>query len=169
AYQGYGSLIDSNIFKGVNRGVYGRTLVNSLNVTNNSWEASVTGGSSAMEFDGSESLGDAIYGLLVFGNTIEMPNYQYGVTLTNVIASNFINNSFYDGTMGSPSLFDYNVLNASSDNTFILGFHWSATTAFGGQFTALMTSTIIGGKDSRVDLSGLGTVGSELANNVIVR
>src|SRR4029077_12827546 len=90
AYQGYGSLIDSNIFKGLNRGVYGRTFVNSLNVTNNSWEASVTGGSSAMEFDGSESLGDAIYGLLVSGNTIEMPNYQYGVTLTNVIASNFI-------------------------------------------------------------------------------
>lgn len=99
-FQGYGTIIDSNNFRNLNRGVYGRTFSNSVVVTNNAWLNST--GTRAIEFAATTAQGaDVISGLYVVGNIIEMKiPMLYGVVLQGV-QNSFFANSFYDPSVGT--------------------------------------------------------------------
>lgn len=139
-YQGYGSIIDNNHFRNLNRGVYGRTFANSVVVTNNSWLASA--GTIAIEFSCSVNTN---YALHVTGNLIEMTSPMiYGIKLSNVQNSFFANNAFWDA--GGAYLSDYRfdaTGGVVAGNTFVKGL--SGGTAFSqtGNVTQLSLQTYI--------------------------
>ena len=102
AFQGYGTVIQSNYFDHIRRAVYGRTYANGVIVRDNTiWADSgsnlVNGG--AIEFD-NPAVGANEYdaGNVISGNLIEIYQYPYGIVLGRCAQNSLIANNFYDAT-----------------------------------------------------------------------
>lgn len=91
-FQGYGSVVDSNFFTRLNRGVYCRTYCNDVVISNNSFQGNV--GTRAIEVDGTSS--NLSYGTIITNNIFEMDTYTYGIVLGGVQFVTMIGNSFQD-------------------------------------------------------------------------
>jgi Pectate lyase superfamily protein len=165
-FQGYGTVIDSNHFSKLNRGVYIRTYGNNITITNNTWEGNT--GTRAIESDGSAAPANGNFGLVVTGNLIEMDaNYIYGIVLNATANSEFSDNSFWDP--GSQVLKNYFLTNLSTNNTFISGQQSTSTNMLGGDAISLGLSNIIGNQQNARDTTGYGFAGSELANGLVIK
>lgn len=92
-FQGYGTVVESNLFQRIIRAGYFRRWANAIVFTNNNI-FNGSGGEAAIELDGISP--EAIMGNFISGNLIEMPNYTYGVKMTNHVQGYF-SNGFFDG------------------------------------------------------------------------
>ncbi len=163
AFAGYGTVINSNVFCNLNRGVYGRVFAGSVTVSNNVWNNAT--GTVAIESDG--GAGGLTGGWTVTGNIIEMDQYTYGVKLTKHFESVFAGNQFPDA--GSNRLFDFYLGGTlSSRCTFILGSHDDSTKVIGGDAVGISTCSIIGCFGAQVPsivVEGAATIGGLLKTN----
>jgi hypothetical protein len=163
-FQGYGTVIDSNHFRKLNRGCYALTDANGFSFTNNSFQGNT--GTRAFESDGSVAVPNN-NGIYATGNIVEMDFYKYGFVLTGTVQSRF-DNSFYDP--GTLALGAYDLTDAASiGNTFMDIFQ--GTTQFAGNATAIGGSTVFTNNITRLGAGGAnapGIAGSELPNKLIV-
>jgi len=100
AFQGFGSVIERNLFRKVVRGIYGRTYANDTMALNNTW-SSDSGGLTAMEISG--TVGFATNNTWAYA-LVEMAHYQNGITLTNSRSNNFFGLQFIDPTYITQSM-----------------------------------------------------------------
>lgn len=167
-FQGYGSIIDSNQFIQLNRGIYGRTFSNSVIVTNNSWLAST--GTRAIEFASTTgNSADVITGCYIVGNIIEMSSPMvYGVVLQGALNC-FCANSFYDA--GGAYVSDYRLVAASSGaswrNVFVNMLSAGTIVTQTGDATQLTLSTFIGALGN-TNLQGDGVASNQFAKGAEV-
>lgn len=92
-FQGYGTVIDSNHFRQLNRGLYCLTDANAVVFAYNSFQGNT--GSRAVESDGTNGFPDNS-GLCAIGNVIEMDMYSYGFVLTKTSQFTLVGNTYYD-------------------------------------------------------------------------
>jgi hypothetical protein len=154
-FQGYGTIIDSNVFTNGNRGVYGRTFANAVRVTNNTFPREGNVGTTAIEF-----VGNAVaLGNYVAGNLIEMDTYKCGIRLTNSYNSTFVGNGFYDpgGITG-----DYCLISGNTGNVFIAG--ETEGTGFYDPNADISRQTLIGPFQGSTGSLTQGTTLSSVAN-----
>lgn len=169
-FQGYGTIIDSNQFRNLNRGIYGRTFSNSVVVTNNSWLAPA--GTRAIEFAATTgNPPDIITGIVVTGNLIEMNSAMvYGVVLQGVRSSYFAGNNFND--WGGSTVSDYRFVAGSSAgtwyNTIIKSFDGTTTLTQTGDVSQLTLNTFVGAFPS-TNIVGDGNAASEFSKGVEVK
>ena len=157
-FQGYGTVIDSNHFKRLNRGIYGKSAANAVVVSNNSWQANT--GTVAMEFHGSVSYPND-YGNHITGNLIEMDVYQYGIKLYNSPGNYIAGNNFSDDT--SQVVYEIYMENNSSGNTIIPEGYSSNPKILGGDSTSLLGTTILGwGMGNSIGGTGLPASGLDI-------
>ena len=109
AFQGYGTVIQSNYFDKIRRGVYARVYANSVIIANNTWGSSSGATSSAAALDVDSSAAGFSSGITWYGNLFQMNNYVYGVWFHNGTYSNSgTGNQFWDETSGT-TLADINL------------------------------------------------------------
>ncbi len=178
AFQGYGTVIDDNVFTKMNRGVVGLCVANSIIVTNNSFIQNT--GTVAIESDGSPSadVGQATTGWVVAGNVIEMDVYKFGVKLSNTRNSTLGPNGFYDdvGATTSYYRFETSVTSPSSflsvRNVIISQFNSGGTAPLvtqDGNAAQLAQLTIVGGDPSTTASTGkTGNFSSQVAFGLLV-
>ncbi len=136
AFSGYGTVINSNNFTNLNRGVYARVYANGVVISNNTWWGNV--GTRAIEADGFDG---NVTGLVISGNLIEMDQYTYGIVFNDsVIDSTVTGNNFYDN--GANALYDYFIQGNSTGNRIIVG-KSNAANPVGGETASLISSVII--------------------------
>lgn len=115
-FQGYGTVIERNFFHRIRRVVYGRAYCNAVTIRENTvW--TTCGASDAtpcIEIDGAPVGGAQVAaGCSIVDNLLELPNYAYGISLSNA-QRNYMRNRFYDSTaktlsaykLGSGALFN---------------------------------------------------------------
>lgn len=169
-FQGYGTIIDSNQFRNLNRGVYGRTFSNSVVVTNNSWLAPA--GTRAIEFAATTgNPPDTITGLVVTGNLVEMSSPMvYGIVLQAVRSSYLAGNSFYD--WGGAAVSDYRFIAGSMAgtwyNTVVKALNGTTTLSQTGDSTQLTLNTFLGAFPG-TNIVGDGSAASEFSKGVEVK
>lgn len=144
AFQGYGTVIDTNYFGRIRRGVYARTYANGVVIINNTWWNSC-GGVAAIESDG---LNDNNGGLYIGGNLIEESNYTYAMKFTKTNTSSIIGNNLYDTTATTTAHYRFEA--GAIYNTVIAGFHSDATPAYTEDAAAADTNTFLNGHQSQV-------------------
>lgn len=143
-FQGYGTVIDSNYFGQIRRGVYGRSAVNGVVVTNNFWWANC-GGSAAFESDGFAYNNAGWY---VAGNVIEELYYTYAFFLTKTNNSTFVGNNLYDTAAATTAHYRFDLV--SSYNTVIAGYHTDTITAFSEDASVANTNTYLNAHQSQL-------------------
>ena len=164
AFAGYGTIVDSNQFTNLNRGVYIRTYGNSIIVSNNSWYSNV--GTRAIEVDG--TVGGGINGLVISGNLIEMDQYTYGIVLKQVEGATLIGNNFHDDGV---NVVDEYYMTLSTNNTIITGenntkFNNNNNKIVGGDATSLASNLIMGGKGTTMFSGNVG-IGTATASQML--
>ena len=100
AFQGYGTVIVSNFFNKIRRGVYGKVYVNNLVIRDNAWSLTcgATGTVGAIEFDPNSQASSGQFNIIE-GNLFEVPNYVYAVVLHAGASGNvMMGNGIWDGT-----------------------------------------------------------------------
>lgn len=121
AFQGYGSDVHHNVFSKIRRGFFGRTACNDMTVRIN-WFLHDCGsnlaGGSAIEFLGTAA--DGASSPKVFGNTIEVGFYPYGVKAQYSVLGNYGPNGFFDPTVVHLAAYRFEA--NSTYNTVIDGF-----------------------------------------------
>ena len=114
-FQGYGTTIHNNYADRVRRFCFLRTAADAVWVVDNSvWDSS--GGSCCIEILGTTVLSDT--GNQIRGNSIEVPNYTYGVKATYAANNDCIGNTFWDGP--NNHIADY-LMSTSANNNLIIG------------------------------------------------
>lgn len=173
-FTGYGTIVDSNVFVGLNRGVYLGWLANGVQVTNNQWWSST--GTRAIESVGQSGGGGANSGMVISGNLIEMRSPMvYGIVLKNSNHSVLSGNSFYDSPGNASFLCNYFADNgAGSANvdslTILESWNGTSTNIFCGDLNAFRSSSIIGAGFDAGDLSGNGSAASNsLGGKTVIR
>lgn len=97
AFQGYGTVIKDNYFFKIRRGVVGQTFCNNVAIKTNTFSTTCgNSGGGAIELHGLVSSNDV--GNTISENTIEVVNYQYGVTADYAANNTLGPNGFYDPT-----------------------------------------------------------------------
>jgi hypothetical protein len=116
AFQGYGTVIDSNFFDYTARSVLCQEFCNSIQVVNNTtWFH--TAGNAAFEINSPILRADSGRKNYFAGNLTEMGGYVYGIKLVNTAAGNtFVGNSFWD--QGGTWISDY-YFSASRGNVIV--------------------------------------------------
>lgn len=165
-FSGYGTLIQSNHFNCLNRGLYAKTFANNIQFLSNSFQGNT--GTIAIEANGSLAAAQLITGLNISGNLIQMDQYTYGVKLTAVQQSNFTANSFPD--IGGGALFLYYLIDPSTANviTLINGADPASDKDVGGDTASLLWTTILGASGRHTALRS-STTGSEFSNGAIFK
>lgn len=163
-FNGYGTVIESNSFAYLNRGLYARANANDVTFERNSFVRHSVG-LVAVECDGSQSAasGGYTYGVRVNNNLFEVDSYNPVIKLTKCQTGTYIANSFYDG-----SAVAYSLNGASYDNLFVLSFLFGSSSIVDDDSgVTLGTSTILGGTQ-RTGFRGYGLVSSEIGRGMNV-
>jgi hypothetical protein len=98
-FQGYGTVISSNLFSKIHHGVLELTYANAVVTRDNTW-ANTSGGDSAFTIDGTEGgtstnqAGNNVW----TGNLFEIGSYLTAVTLNGTLNNYGFGNTFWDGT-----------------------------------------------------------------------
>lgn len=92
-FQGYGTVIESNYFARINRGVLFQTFANGVVVRDNTWW-STCGGSAAIEMLPADE--SYCTGNVIANNLIECGNYTYGIKMTTAEGNSLIANNMFD-------------------------------------------------------------------------
>ena len=101
AFQGYGTVIDTNYFDHIQRAVYGRVYCNSSVIRNNTvWieSGSNLAGGACIEINGYSGASDYAEGNVIDGNLIEMYHYTYAISLVWAKQNVVVGNSGWDGS-----------------------------------------------------------------------
>lgn len=149
-FQGYGTVVDSNLFQRVLRAGYFRRWANAIVFTNNNiWSGS--GGVAAIELDGIAP--QAISGNFVSGNLIEGMGYTYAVKLTNA-QQNYFSNGVFDAA----SIIPYYLTN-SAYNVFVESASSGGNPAFvASSDSSVSNSTILRTQQAQATKFGAGPV-----------
>lgn len=121
-FQGYGTVIDSNYFDYIQRGVLFQKHANAVVVSNNSWWTNCAGSAALEDWDDASY---ALAGLTIVGNLIEMNGYTNGFSFKRAIGASILGNNFYDPGAGVTSFYAFGA-NATT-NTVVLGYQDTAT------------------------------------------
>lgn len=98
-FQGYGTVIESNYFNRIRRGLYLRVYANALVIRDNTWWAQCGGGagSAAIEIDSGNGIDFSVGGVLE-GNLVECVGYETAFRLNYISSWTIVGNSFYDSS-----------------------------------------------------------------------
>lgn len=121
-FQGYGTVISSNYFYKIRRGVFLQHYANATQIINNTWWS--TCGSNIDSVGAIESLGSELgysVGNYISGNLFEMQNYDYGMKFRYGIFNTIVGNSFYD--YGAGVIATYRFQNNSYSNYVTSAMH----------------------------------------------
>jgi hypothetical protein len=176
-FQGYGTVIDGNVFSELGRGVVGLNYANGIVVINNSF-IHVTG-VCGIESDGSSGFGAGQFnhGWMIANNLFEMDVYRYGVKFTATKWCTLGPNGFYDEVAGT-SAYRFEAMVGqestmlSSFNTIIGNYNSQASMPVVTQDgnTAQLTTTSLLSADNNTPMSGAtGSVSSEIAYGLVVK
>lgn len=125
-FQGYGTVIENNYFNRIQRGVYGRTYCNNVQILNNTWwtQCGATSGAAAIEFLADVTNSDT--GNFIRGNLIEMDHYVYGMKFGGPFSLNNIGpNGFFDPNVGTLAYYRFET--AATYNFVIDGYRDDAS------------------------------------------
>lgn len=112
-FQGFGTVIERNLFSRIRRGIYGRTYCNDTMATNNTWSSS-SGGLTAIEIDGTAAFASQNG----WGNfLVEATNYTYGITLRKSVTNTFYAIQFIDP--GAPWVAGVRLVGISTANSCV--------------------------------------------------
>lgn len=100
-FQGYGTIIERNLFAGVRRCVLSRVYANGNRIRNNNVMTSCgsnLAGGAAFEFDGNPNggAGQKLAGGSISENLIETNGYAYGIKARNTVGLSILSNDGYD-------------------------------------------------------------------------
>lgn len=164
AFQGYGTTITRNHFTKLNRGVYLLTYVNSVVISDNTWQGNT--GTVGLESDGSAGAASGNFANVITGNLFEMDIYRYGIVL-NASKQNYLaGNAFWDG--GSGMISAYYVTNLATQNIIVAPYAGTKT-VINGDAVSKESTTIISGESGRADSSSSGIASSEIAYGLVVK
>lgn len=122
AFQGYGTVIDSNYFNRIRRAIWGRGWTNAVVLNNNTvWSESGFTTGAAIDLDGGSGGFGQVAGNVISNNLIEMNGYAYGIRLGYAYGNSLSHNNFYDP--GASSVAFYHLDVGSHENLIIDGFH----------------------------------------------
>lgn len=139
AFQGYGTVIDSNYFNRIRRGVWGRTACNGVQITNNTfwWLCGGTTASAAIHLQSYANENNT--GNYIAGNLIESRHYPYTFLLVAAQQNVLIGNNLFDQSVTTST---YYKLGADAKyNLLIYGYHDDTRTALSETETG--TNTVI--------------------------
>lgn len=100
-FQGYGTVIDSNFFERIRRGVHARVWSNSNVIRHNTaWVncGNALAGGAFIDINGDSGASDYAEGNIIDGNLIEMFNYTYAISLIWAKSTIVIGNAGWDGS-----------------------------------------------------------------------
>jgi hypothetical protein len=122
AFQGYGTVIEQNLFQGIRSCVRGQTYCNGVVVRDNIVWSGCGGDANhgAFHIVGPVNV-DADVGGLFSGNLLEIPNYVYPFYLDGAVRFTFISNNCYDDNVNTLAIF--RCVNNTGFNLILCGQH----------------------------------------------
>jgi hypothetical protein len=122
AFQGYGTVIEQNLFQGIRSCVRGQTYCNGVVVRDNVVWSGCGGDAQhgAFHIVGPVNV-DADVGGLFSGNLIEIPNYVYPFYLDGAVRFTFVGNNCYDDNVNTLAVF--RCVNNTGFNLILCGQH----------------------------------------------
>jgi hypothetical protein len=157
-FQGYGTVIESNYFNRIRRGLYLRVYANAIVIRDNTWWAQCGGGagSSAIEVDSGNGIDYSVGGVLE-GNLVECVGYETAFKLNYVTGWTILGNNFYD----SSGIDEGFITLTNSIHNIIIAGHYDGAPLFAG--TPAATNLVIEPNGGQIKMTGTGaTVGPRL-------
>jgi hypothetical protein len=122
AFQGYGTVIEQNLFQGIRSCVRAQTFCNGVVIRDNVVWSGCGGDANHGAFHIVGPVGvDADVGGLISGNLLEIPNYVYPFYLDGAVHFSFIGNNCYDDNANTLAIF--RCVNNTGFNLILCGHH----------------------------------------------